>query len=247
MERFCDEYSGGIWSFYTLSNGGAFMAPDADSDDKWHLFNSMNGNGAQMSAEAAGIAICLIEYSHHACRTECDAMTEHYYRLRDYALQHPEQSLIPQAPALPLTAQRTVKRALTLLDRHLRETGVAFTSTQAARDWLKLKMAGLEREEFMVLYLNQQNQLIAHETLFAGSISSTEVHPREVVKRALYFNAAAVILAHNHPSGDTTPSQADKTITQRLVQALQLVDIRVPDHLIVGGTQILSFAEHGLL
>ncbi|HIE9857633.1 TPA: JAB domain-containing protein [Klebsiella pneumoniae] len=158
-----------------------------------------------------------------------------------------EQSLIPLTPALPLTAQRTVKRALTLLDRHLRETGVAFTSTQAARDWLKLKMAGLEREEFMVLYLNQQNQLIAHETLFAGSINSTEVHPREVVKRALFFNAAAVILAHNHPSGDTSPSKADKTITQRLVQALQLVDIRVPDHLIVGGTQILSFAEHGLL
>ncbi|EIX9030143.1 MULTISPECIES: JAB domain-containing protein [Enterobacteriaceae] len=158
-----------------------------------------------------------------------------------------EQSLIPQATALPLAAQRTVKRALTLLDRHLRETGVAFTSTQAARDWLKLKMAGLEREEFMVLYLNQQNRLIAHETLFAGSISSTEVHPREVVKRALYFNAAAVILAHNHPSGDIAPSQADKAITQRLVQALQLVDIRVPDHLIVGGTQTLSFAEHGLL
>lgn len=158
-----------------------------------------------------------------------------------------EQSISPLAPVLPLTAQRTVKRALTLLDRHLRETGVAFTSTQAARDWLKLKMAGLEREEFMVLYLNQQNQLIAHETLFTGSISSTEVHPREVVKRALYFNAAAVILAHNHPSGDITPSQADKAITQRLVQALQLVDIRVPDHLIVGGTQILSFAEHGLL
>ena len=158
-----------------------------------------------------------------------------------------EQSLIPQATALSLAAQRTIKRALTLLDRHLRETGVGFTSTQAARDWLKLKMAGLEREEFMVLYLNQQNQLIAYETLFAGSISSTEVHPREVVKRALYFNAAAVILAHNHPSGDTTPSQADKALTQRLVQALQLVDIRVPDHLIVGGTQILSFAEHGLL
>ncbi|CAM3398610.1 CP4-57 prophage; putative DNA repair protein [Escherichia coli] len=158
-----------------------------------------------------------------------------------------EQSLIPLTPALPLTAQRTVKRALTLLDRHLRETGVAFTSTQAASDWLKLKMAGLEREEFMVMYLNQQNQLIAYETLFAGSISSTEVHPREVVKRALYFNAAAVILAHNHPSGNIIPSQADKTITQRLVKALHLVDIRVPDHLIVGGTQILSFAEHGLL
>jgi len=158
-----------------------------------------------------------------------------------------EQSLSPLSPILPLTAQRTVKRALTLLDRHLRETGVAFTSTQAARDWLKLKMAGLEREEFMVLYLNQQNQLLAHETLFTGTINSTEVHPREVVKRALYFNAAAVLFAHNHPSGDTTPSQADKAVTQRLVQALQLVDIRVPDHLIVGGTQILSFAEHGLL
>jgi len=158
-----------------------------------------------------------------------------------------EQSFSPLSPILPLTAQRTIKRALTLLDRHLRETGVAFTSTQAARDWLKLKMAGLEREEFMVLYLNQQNPLIAHETLFAGSISSTEVHHREVVKRALYFNAAAVLFAHNHPSGDITPSQADKTITQRLVQALQLVDIRVPDHLIVGGRQIYSFAEHGLL
>lgn len=158
-----------------------------------------------------------------------------------------EQSISPLAPVLPLTVQRTVQYALALLDRHLRETGVAFTSTQAARDWLRLKMAGLEREEFMVLYLNQQNQLIAYETLFAGSISSTEVHPREVVKRALYFNAAAVILAHNHPSGETTPSLADKALTQRLVQVLQMVEIRVPDHLIVGGRQIYSFAEHGLL
>ncbi len=86
-----------------------------------------------------------------------------------------------------------------------------------------------------------------NDLLIRTFLSSTEVHPREVVKRALYFNAAAVILAHNHPSGDITPSQADKTITQRLVQALQLVDIRVPDHFIVGGTQILSFAEYGLL
>ena len=140
-----------------------------------------------------------------------------------------------------------IQRALKTLDRHLHEPGVAFTSTRAAREWLILNMAGLEREEFRVLYLDNQNQLIAHETLFSGTINRTEVHPREVVKRALYFNAAAVILAHNHPSGDTTPSQADKTITQRLVQALQFVDIRVPDHLIVGGTQILSFAEHGLL
>lgn len=150
-------------------------------------------------------------------------------------------------PELPIPALRTIKRALVLLEQHLREPGVAFTSIQATRDWLRLKMGTLEREEFVVLYLNNQNQLLAHETLFTGTISHTEVHPREVVKRALYFNAAAVIFAHNHPSGEVAPSQADKAITQRLVQALMLVEIRGPDHLIVGGRQIFSFAEHGLL
>ena len=143
--------------------------------------------------------------------------------------------------------RRLIQRALRALDRHLHEPGVAFTSSHAVREWLRLHMAALEREEFRVLYLDNQNQLIAHETLFTGTINRTEVHPREVVKRALHFNVAAVILAHNHPSGETTPSQADKALTQRLVQVLQLVDIRVPDHLIVGGRQIYSFAEHGLL
>lgn len=94
MDRFCEHYSGGIWNFHTLSNGGAFMAPDAEDDEKWTLFNNMNGNSAEMSAEAAGIAVCLIAYSHHACRTECDAMTGHYYRLRDYALSHAESHAI---------------------------------------------------------------------------------------------------------------------------------------------------------
>ncbi|WP_311215970.1 RadC family protein [Escherichia coli] len=159
-----------------------------------------------------------------------------------------------------------IQRALKTLDRHLHEPGVAFTSTRAAREWLILNMAGLEREEFRVLYLNNQNQLIAGETLFTGTINRTEVHPREVIKRALYHNvnrtevhprevikralyhnAAAVVLAHNHPSGEVTPSKADRLITERLVQALGLVDIRVPDHLIVGGSQVFSFAEHGLL
>ena len=87
------DYSGGVWNFYTLSNGGAFMAPE-ESDGLWSLFNILNGNGAEMSAAAAGIAACLMAYSHHACRTECDAMTEHYYRLRDYALNHPEFNAI---------------------------------------------------------------------------------------------------------------------------------------------------------
>ncbi|EDX3145025.1 antirestriction protein [Salmonella enterica subsp. diarizonae serovar 61:l,v:1,5,7] len=90
MDRFCRDYCGGIWNFFTLNNGGAFMAPESENDEKWTLLNSRNGNGAEMSAEAAGIAVCLITYSHHACRTECDAMTEHYYRLRDYAQLHPD-------------------------------------------------------------------------------------------------------------------------------------------------------------
>ncbi len=92
MDRFCADYSGGIWQFYTLSNGGAFMAPEVnvDTDEKWSLFNAMNGNGGELSVEAAGITVCLMTYSHHAMRTECDAMTEHYYRLRDYALNHAE-------------------------------------------------------------------------------------------------------------------------------------------------------------
>ena len=96
MDLFCADYCGGIWQFYTLSNGGAFIAPEPDGDDveKWTLFNPMNGNDVEMSAEAAGIAACLMAYSHHAMRTECDAMTEHYYRLRDYALNHPECSAI---------------------------------------------------------------------------------------------------------------------------------------------------------
>lgn len=90
MSRLCVDYHGGIWNFSTLSNGGAFIAPESESDEKWALFNSMNGNGAELTSEAAGIVACLMTYSHHACRTECDAMTEHYYRLRDFALNHPE-------------------------------------------------------------------------------------------------------------------------------------------------------------
>ncbi|EMU5531736.1 TPA: antirestriction protein [Klebsiella pneumoniae] len=94
MDRLCADYSGGVWNFYTLSNGGAFMAPKSEGDETWSLFNDMNGNSAAMSAEAAGITVCLMTYSHHACRTESDAMTEHYYRLRDYALRHAECNAI---------------------------------------------------------------------------------------------------------------------------------------------------------
>ena len=153
----------------------------------------------------------------------------------------------PSSPSLPVPTQRAVTRALTLLEKHLREPGAAFTSTNAVRDWLRLHLAWAEREVFQVLLLDNQHRLLAYETLFTGTLNSTEVHPREVVKLALSHNAAAIIVAHCHPSGLTEPSQADKAITQRLQQALTLVDIPLLDHFIVGQLTILSFAERGLL
>ncbi|MCK7359386.1 antirestriction protein [Enterobacter roggenkampii] len=92
MDRLCEAYNGGYWNYYTLSNGGAFIAPD--SEDNWAMFNKLNGNCAEMSSEAAGIAVCLLNWSHHACRTGSPAMSEHYYRLREFALSHPESSVI---------------------------------------------------------------------------------------------------------------------------------------------------------
>lgn len=156
-------------------------------------------------------------------------------------------TLSPTAAEMPPTTQRAIKRALTLLEQQLREPGAAFTSTTTVRDWLRLQKSTLAREEFTVLFLDNQNRLIAYETLFKGTINSTEVHPREVVKAALRHNSAAVLLAHNHPSGHAEPSQADRQITDRLVSALGLVDVKVLDHLVVGGLDIVSFAERDWL
>ncbi|EAP7666160.1 DNA repair protein RadC [Salmonella enterica] len=136
---------------------------------------------------------------------------------------------------------------MSLLDKHLRQPGVSFLSATETRDWLRLKMGGLEREEFMVLFLNNQHQLLACETLFTGTINHTEVYPREIVKAALRYNAAAVILAHNHPSGTAEPSRADRLITSNLQNTLLLVDVRILDHFIIGHRDIVSFAERGWL
>ncbi len=151
------------------------------------------------------------------------------------------------AATLPASAQQIIREALTLLESQLREPGVAFTSSHAVRDWLRLQLSTLEREEFTVLFLDSQHRLIAHETLFSGTINHTQVHPREVVKTGLKHNAAAVLVAHCHPSGLAEPGQADHQITDRLRQALNLVDIRLLDHLVVGGMDIVSFAERGWL
>src|SRR5574343_1014485 len=122
-----------------------------------------------------------------------------------------------------------------------------FTSPGKVRDWLRLKLAHRPQEIFMALWLDAQNRLLKADELFAGSLTQTSVYPREVVKAALAHNAAAVILAHNHPSGNVEPSHADETLTRSLKDAMALVDVRLLDHFIVAGnTTQLSFAERGM-
>ncbi len=122
-----------------------------------------------------------------------------------------------------------------------------FESPEAVKQHLQLLLSGLAHEVFMVLFLDSQHRLLCSEEMFRGTLSQTSVYPREVVKRALAHNAAAVILAHNHPSGVAEPSRADEFLTQSLKGALALVDVRVLDHLVVGQGAVVSFAERGLL
>ncbi|WP_413525169.1 RadC family protein [Photobacterium phosphoreum] len=145
----------------------------------------------------------------------------------------------------PMTADQVLEKAAEIVaNRYLR--GDVFTNPQATKDFLQYKMAGYEREVFAVLLLDNQHRLIEYKELFFGTIDAASVYPREVVKVAFNCNAAAVIFAHNHPSGIAEPSNADKQITQKLKDALALIDIRVLDHFVVGETCI-SFAEQGYL
>lgn len=123
----------------------------------------------------------------------------------------------------------------------------AFDSPQTVKDYLSLHLAQLPYEVFAVLFLDSQHRLLVLEEMFRGTLSQTSVYPREVVRRAMALNAGAVILAHNHPSGAAEPSRADEMLTQALKSALQLVDVRVLDHLVVARGSVVSFAERGLL
>jgi DNA repair protein RadC len=127
------------------------------------------------------------------------------------------------------------------------QTGVALSSPHAVKQYLQLLLAPKPYESFAVLFLDVKNRLIACEELFRGTLTHTSVYPREIVKAALAHNAAGVILAHNHPSGTTDPSAADKSLTQALKQALALVDVRVLDHFVVAAREIYSFLENGLM
>jgi DNA repair protein RadC len=151
-----------------------------------------------------------------------------------------------QGRYLPATAEQILEEARRVIDLKT-QRGEAFTSPELVKEYLITKLAGFEHEVFAALFLDAKHQLIQYVEMFRGSIDSASVYPREVVKEALHHNAAAVIFAHNHPSGNPEPSQADKTLTQRLKEALMIVEVRSLDHIVVGGRQTVSFAERGLI
>ncbi|WP_404272641.1 DNA repair protein RadC [Vibrio cholerae] len=141
-----------------------------------------------------------------------------------------------------------LQAVLEMTQRYLAETlkrGDALTSPQQTKLYLSSVLRDRQREAFYILFLDNQHRVIRDEILFEGTIDAASVYPREVVKRALHHNAAAVILAHNHPSGVAEPSKADRRITDRLRDALGLVEIRVLDHFVVGDGEVVSFAERG--
>lgn len=148
----------------------------------------------------------------------------------------------------PQRGDAVIIKALELLERRLRKPGVLLSSPGQVRAFLMLKLAELEHEVFVVLFLDAQNRLIEAREMFRGTLTQTSVYPREVVRAALSLNASAVIVAHNHPSGVCEPSHSDRQLTDALRPALALVDVRLLDHLIVAGSTIpLSFSERGFL
>ncbi len=149
-------------------------------------------------------------------------------------------------PAKYVQLQAMVEMTRRALSEEMTERD-AMTSPRAVRDYLQLSLGGRPHEVFVTLFLDAQNRLLGVEELFRGTLTQTSVYPREVVKTALRYNAAAVIFAHNHPSGVAEPSRADELLTQTLKQALSLVEIKTLDHFIVAGSHTVSFAERGLL
>ena len=149
-------------------------------------------------------------------------------------------------PAKRAELAAVLEIARRILSARLSEAPV-FDSPQTVKDYLQLQLGAKPHEVFAVIFVDSQHRLLAFEELFRGTLSQASVYPREVVKRALALNAAAAILAHNHPSGVAEPSRADEALTQALKSALALVDVRVLDHFIVGRGEVVSFAERGLL
>ncbi|MBY0499742.1 MAG: DNA repair protein RadC [Nitrosomonas sp.] len=160
------------------------------------------------------------------------------------------QSNFCQLPGMGMAKYAQLQAILEMARRALGEElkcGNAMNSPRLVRDFLRLSLANKQHEVFIGIFLDAKNHAIATEELFSGTLTQASVYPREIIKRALYHNAAAVIFAHNHPSGIAEPSHADKVLTQSLKQALSLVDVQVLDHFIVGNGTALSFSEHDLI
>ena len=146
-----------------------------------------------------------------------------------------------------ITPNALLSLAADILAENTAKMGKQFTTPEITEKFIKLKI-GLDKSEvFCVLFLDNRHRLISFDRMFEGTINGANIYPREVVKRALSHNAAAMIIAHNHPSGDCEPSEADKRITSRLKAALELIDVRILDHLIVSADNSYSFANHGQL
>ncbi|MFT5132614.1 MAG: DNA repair protein RadC [Gammaproteobacteria bacterium] len=166
------------------------------------------------------------------------------------SLLEADLSCFCQSKGLGMSKFVQLQAALELGKRHLESTlksQHALSNPKETRDYLKARLRAYHHEVFACLFLDNRHRVICFEELFTGTIDGASVHPREVVKRALFHNAAAVILAHNHPSGVAEPSRADQNITQRLKDALSLVETRVLDHVIIGDGETVSFAERGLI
>ncbi|MGR9115315.1 MAG: RadC family protein [Gammaproteobacteria bacterium] len=175
-------------------------------------------------------------------------LLDEFGSLRD--LLDASQQRFCQSNGLGAAKYTQLQAVMEMARRHFNEIlqrGDALTSPDITRAYLSAQLRGYSYEVFACLYLDNQHRVIKLEELFRGTIDSASVYPREVVKRTLHHNAAAVIFAHNHPSGISEPSQADRHITDKLRQALDLFDIRVLDHFIIGDGPPYSFAEHGLL
>lgn len=143
--------------------------------------------------------------------------------------------------------QNTVNNALSILDQHIKAVSFTAESSEKVESYVRLKLEQSEVEVFAVLFLDTAHQLIEYSEMFTGSINSACVYPREVAKKALLLNAAAVIFAHNHPTGNVEPSPEDLSITKQLTSALNLFDISVLDHFIVGKGKVISFAQRRLI
>ncbi len=208
----------------------------------------MQGAAALSDAELLAIFLRVGSKGRSAVDLARDLIARFGGLTRLFAADQAQFSAVPGVGAAKYAQLQAVvelaRRALVEEMKH----GTGFSSPDTVRDYLRLHLAALEHEVFVALWLDAQNRLIVADELFRGSLTQTSVYPREIVKAALRHNAAAVVLAHNHPSGVGEPSRADELLTAELKQALALVDVRVLDHFIVAGqTPPLSFAERGLI